>query len=98
MFPERGANMLDMVLPLCRPWYLHIEYHRLYHLSLSHSAGNAEVDVEGCGEGPGRSQVPCTDERTELRAYWERDAADYRGTESGQRHPSVQCFWSKNFP
>lgn len=54
--------------------------------------------VEGCGEGPGRSQVPCTEERTNLRANWERDAADYRGTESGQRHPSVQCSWSRNFP
>lgn len=83
--------MLDIALSLCRPWYLHFEYHGLSHLSSLHSVRNAELSVAGCGEGPGRSQVTCTEERTKLRANWERDVADYRGTESGQRHLSVQC-------
>lgn len=79
--------MVGMALSLCHPCYLRIDYHRLVHQASLHSVRNTELGVEGCSEG--RSQTPSTEERTKLRPNWERDAANYRGTESGQRRPSV---------
>lgn len=69
VFPARAVGMLDMALSPCRPWYLCIADHRLSCLSVR----NLELAVERCSEGPGGSQVPCTEERAKPRENWERD-------------------------